>query len=144
MSPQASFKSTPHPLDPLTASEVHAASEILRTVTGGPPSEIKFKVIDLAEPPKSVTVQHLHRNGTAPDRKARVYYHHKKSETLSIALVNLTTGRIEHQYEAPGSQGPVDWLEFELVNKACHEHPDVQAEVAKLKLPPKYVTLRQE
>ncbi|KAH6989510.1 copper amine oxidase [Ilyonectria sp. MPI-CAGE-AT-0026] len=134
----ASFasKSNPHPLDPLTVEEVRAASQTLVKKLQCAKGEVRFKVIDLAEPPKDLTLQHLHHNGPAPDRKARVYYHLKTSQTLMIAIVNITKDRIERTYGAPDSQGPVDWVEFELINRACISHPEVLAEVAKLKLPP--------
>lgn len=137
MSSHSSKPASPHPLDPLTVGEVQTVSSILQKHLGCATSEIKFKVIDLAEPPKAITLQHLYHNGSAPDRKARVYYHLNKTQDLLIAIINVTTNRVEKQYAAPDSQGPVDWDEFELVNKACNDHPAVQAEIAKLKLPPK-------
>ncbi|KAH8157247.1 hypothetical protein CIB48_g11006 [Xylaria polymorpha] len=136
MSSHSSKPASPHPLDPLTVGEVQTVSSILQKHLGCATSEIKFKVIDLAEPPKAITLQHLYHNGSAPDRKARVYYHLNKTQDLLIAIINVTTNRVEKQYAAPDSQGPVDWDEFELVNKACNDHPAVQAEIAKLKLPP--------
>lgn len=129
-------KSNPHPLDPLTVEEVRAASQTLVKQLQCAKGEVRFKVVDLAEPPKDLTLQHLHHNRPAPDRKARVYYHLKTSQTLMIAIVNITKDRIERTYGAPDSQGPVDWVEFELINRACTSHPEVLAEVAKLKLPP--------
>ncbi|KAI0855701.1 copper amine oxidase [Xylaria cubensis] len=124
-----------HPLDPLTVDEVQNVSDTLRNHLSCAIGEIRFKVIDLAEPAKATTLQHLHGNSNAPERKARVYYHLKKAQDLSIAIVNLVTKRVEKQYDAPGSQGPVDWDEYDLVNRACNNHPEVQAEVAKLNLP---------
>lgn len=136
MSSHAS-KSAPHPLDPLTVDEVQTASQIVHKQIGCADNEIRFKLIDLAEPPKDTTLRHLHHNGPAPDRRARVYYHLKTSQALLIAVVNLATKRVEKLYDAPNSQGPVDWHEYELITRACNSHPEVLAEVAKLKLPPK-------
>ncbi|GAP85724.2 putative primary-amine oxidase [Rosellinia necatrix] len=130
-----SSKRMPHPLDPLTVDEVQTASNTLQQKLRYSIGGIKFKVIDLAEPPKAVTLQYLHGNGNAPDRKARVYYHLKKTQNLLIAIVNITTKQVEKCYDAPASQGPVDWEEYELVTKACNNHPEVQAEISKLKLP---------
>ncbi|KAI0529816.1 copper amine oxidase [Xylaria digitata] len=134
--PARSSESAPHPLDPLTVDEVQAASHTLQNYLQCADNGIKFKVIDLAEPPKALTLQYLYHNGNTPHRKARVYYHLKGSQTLLIGIINLATNEIEKKYDAPASQGPVDWDEFELVNKACNDHPDVKAEIAKLKLPP--------
>ncbi|KAG5660901.1 hypothetical protein KAF25_002544 [Fusarium avenaceum] len=131
----ASNKQPPHPLDPLRTEEVQAASQVLLKHAQCNTEELRFKLIDLAEPAKAETIPYLRHKGQAPDRKARVYYHLKQSHSLLIAIVNLTKKQVEKEVEAPESQGPVDWHEFELVNKACNSHPAVQAEVAKLKLP---------
>lgn len=126
-----------HPLDPLTVEEVQTAAQTLLEDIKCTATDIRFKVIDLAEPPKAVTLLHLHHKGPAPDRKARVYYHRRRSPALLIAIVNIAKRQVEKKYDAPESQGPVDWEEFELVNNACNNHPEVKAEIAKLKLPPK-------
>lgn len=126
-----------HPLDTLNVEEVKAASQLLLHHLGCSPDQVRFKVVDLAEPPKDLTFPFLHQGGPAPDRKCRVYYHHSKSPVLSIAIVNLTKRVVERSYDAPDSQGPVDWVEYDLVHKACLSHPKVLAEIAKLKLPAK-------
>jgi primary-amine oxidase len=113
------------------------AAQTLQKDIGCANNDIRFKLIDLAEPSKAVTLQHLHHDGPAPDRKARIYYHLPEGQSLQIAIVNISTQRIEKKYEAPNSQGPVDWHEFELVSNACNNHPEVQAEIEKLKLPSK-------
>jgi primary-amine oxidase len=135
--PAYASKSSPHPLDPLTVDEVQTVAQTVQKDIGYTVNDIRFKVIDLAEPPKALTLQYLRHNGPAPDRKARVYYHRKRSQSLLVAIVNISKRRIEKNYDCPDSQGPVDWDEFELVNRACNNHPEVKAEVAKLKLPPK-------
>lgn len=129
--------SASHPLDPLHAGEIKAASQLLLRRLGCKSNEVRFKVVDLAEPPKALTLPYLHHGGLAPDRKCRVYYHRLKSPVLSIAIVNITKGIVERTDDAPDSQGPVDWVEYDLVHKACLSNPQVLAEVAKLKLPPK-------
>ena len=100
------------------------------------PLDIRFKLIDLFEPAKTETLAHLQDNGPVPDRRARVYFQRKNEAALSKAKVNITTGAVERIEHLPDSQGPVDWVEYDLVNKACTEHPEILAEVAKLKLPP--------
>lgn len=137
MASHAHDKTTPHPLDPLGLEEVRTASQTVFKHNGYYNDEIRFKLIDLAEPPKAETLQHLRHNGPTPDRKARVYYHEKKSQSLMTAIVNLTKKTVVSTAEAPQSQGPVDWYEYDLITKACNSHPLVQAEIAKLKLPPK-------
>jgi primary-amine oxidase len=135
--PTSSFQSLGHPLDPLTVTEVTIATQAVQKQVVFADNEIRFKLVDLAEPPKDVTLQYLHHNGPAPQRRARVYYHTKTSKALLIAIINLSDKRVEKLYDAPDSQGPVDWHEYELVTNACNNHPEVHAEIAKLKLPPK-------
>jgi primary-amine oxidase len=135
--PTSPFQSLGHPLDPLTVAEVTIATQAVQKQVVLADNEIRFKLVDLAEPPKDVTLQYLHHNGPAPQRRARVYYHTKTSKALLIAIINLSDKRVEKLYDAPDSQGPVDWHEYELVTNACNNHPEVQAEIAKLKLPPK-------
>ena len=129
------FKNAPHPLDPLRPEEVKRASQILIKHLDGAVQDIRFKVIDLVEPPKDLVIKYLDNSDAIPDRKARVYYHVHQSSTLVIAILNITSSLVENVRDEPDAQGPVDWTEFELVHKACVENPRVQAEVAKLKLP---------
>lgn len=129
--------STPHPLDPLTALEVSRTSAILKKSLGNGASGIRIKVIGLAEPPKDLVLDYLHNAGPAPPRKARVYYHAKNSPSLKQSIVNITTEAVERDEELPDVQGPVDWTEYQAINDACNAHPEVLAEIAKLKLPKK-------
>ncbi|KAL1603884.1 cytochrome c oxidase subunit 1 [Paraconiothyrium brasiliense] len=69
------------------------------------------------------------------DRRARIYYHVVGSPHLWKAVVNITRRIVELQEVHPDAQGPVDYWEFERVQDACNSHPDVLAEIAKLKLP---------
>ncbi|KAI9146857.1 Copper amine oxidase [Paramyrothecium foliicola] len=135
--PATSLQSQPasHPLDPLRADEVRWATQIVRQQIGCADNEIRFKLVDLAEPPKDVTLQYLHKGGHPPPRKARVYYHARGNEALWIAIVNLISGKVDDLREDRDSQGPVDWHEYDLVTNACNNHPEVKAELAKLKLP---------
>lgn len=126
---------TTHPLDPLTVDEVGKVSRDLMRHLKVDHSNIRFKLIDLFEPAKDEVLCFLQRDGPIPDRRARVYYQLKNSAVLSKAKVNITTGAVEHTVELPDSQGPVDWVEYELVTRTCSGHPEVLAEIAKLKLP---------
>lgn len=127
---------SPHPLDPLHPGEIKAAATTILRHLGITSKDVRFKVIDLYEPAKHETLRYIHHNGSAPDRRCRAYFHQLKSPILSIAIVNIPKGIVERSYDAPESQGPVDWVEYDLVHKACLSHPKVLAEVAKLKLPP--------
>lgn len=124
-----------HPLNPLHTKEIKSASTIILHHLGLTSKDVHFKVIDLYEPAKDEVLKYIHESGPSPHRRCRAYFHKLKSHTLSIAIVNITKGVVERIYDAPDSQGPVDWVEYDLVHKACLSHPKVLEEVAKLKLP---------
>ncbi|KAK1847967.1 primary-amine oxidase [Colletotrichum chrysophilum] len=126
-----------HPLDPLSVDEVRKASQLLLQELSLPPMCIRFKVVDLAEPSKDEVLAHLQRGNRVPDRKARIYYHQKNSKVLTKSILNVSSGILETTEELPDVQGPVDWVEYDLVTKACNKHPAVLAEIAKLKVPPR-------
>ncbi|KAF4539437.1 uncharacterized protein LTHEOB_10100 [Lasiodiplodia theobromae] len=131
-----------HPLDPLSNVEVRHTVQILQQhLKLSSNGQIRFKTIDLAEPPKKLVLDYFDsqqhtQTPPRPDRKARVYYHAKGSQLLGKAIVNISSGTVEENAELPDVQGPVDWDEYERVHKACTSHPAVVAEVEKLKLPP--------
>ncbi|KAK0373077.1 primary-amine oxidase [Colletotrichum limetticola] len=124
-----------HPLDPLSINEVRQASRALFRGLNLQEDEIRFKVIDLAEPSKDETLVHLLERGPMPDRRARIYYQRKQRDFMSRAIINITRGTLEKTDDLPDAQGPVDWVEYDLITTACNAHPDVVAEVAKLRLP---------
>ena len=125
----------PYPVDPLHPEEIKAASQIILRHLSVTSKDVRFKVIDLYEPSKDETLSYIHHGARSPDRRCRAYFHRLSSPVLSITIVNTSTGIVERSYEAPDSQGPVDWVEYDLVHKACLSHPKVLEEVAKLKLP---------
>lgn len=131
----AEMHSESHPLDSLTQDEVSRTTATLRNHLEASVAELRIKVIDLLEPPKSATLTFLRHEGPRPDRKSRVYYLRRPSHTLVCAFVNITSGTVERNDERGGFQGPVDWVEYDKVNNACNEHPDVLQEVTRLKLP---------
>lgn len=104
-------------------------------------SMLRFKVIDLFEPPKAEVLDLLHNSasGGHVDRRARIYYHKKPSQLLRKAIVNVSSRQVESDQEIADVQGPVDWVEFAQVEEACNEHPLVKAEVEKLQLPKGWV-----
>lgn len=124
---------TSHPLDPIGPTEISRAADILRKQIK--PESIRFKVVDLVEAPKSQVLAWQDGTGAFPDRKARIYYHVNKSHNLSKAHVNITKGMVDFSEELPDAQGPVDYVEWELVHEACNNHPEVLDEIAKMKLP---------
>lgn len=126
----------PHPLDPLSSDEVRQAARALISHLRVATPDIRFKVIDLYEPAKDEVLACLHRGRQRPHRRARVYYQLRNTTTLVSAVVNLNSATVEHTEGHPDSQGPVDWVEYEQITNLCNEHPEVLAEIEKLKLPP--------
>lgn len=126
----------PHPLDPLSSDEVRQAARALTSHLRVAEPDIRFKVIDLYEPAKEEVLAYLHRGRQRPHRRARVYYKLRNTTTLVSAVVNLNSATVEREESHPDSQGPVDWVEYEQITNLCNEHPEVLAEIEKLKLPP--------
>lgn len=125
-----------HPLDPLSSDEVRQAARALVSHLRVAEPDIRFKVIDLYEPAKEEVLAYLHRGRQRPHRRARVYYKLRNTTTLVSAVVNLSSATVERIESHPDSQGPVDWVEYEQITNLCNEHPEVLAEIEKLKLPP--------
>lgn len=125
----------PHPLDPLSPEEVRQAARAVISHFRVAEPDIRFKVIDLYEPAKDEVLAYLHRRCQRPHRRARVYYQLRNTATLVSAVVNINNATIERTEGHPDSQGPVDWVEYEQITNLCNKHPEVLAEIEKLKLP---------
>lgn len=129
--------------DPITPEELTHAVDILRKHHGG--KRLRFKFIDLQDCPKNEAVdyigaikQSLH-DVRLPDRRARIYFHVDILGIFQKAIVNLTAGTVDHIEALPDVHGPVDYDEFDQIERLCNSHPQVLAEVEKLKLPKGYV-----
>lgn len=127
---------TPHPLDRLSSDEVRQAARALISHLRVKASDLRFKLIDLYEPAKHEVLAYLHQGGPGPHRRARVYFQLRDTITLVIAVININSGTVEQIQDRPDSQGPVDWVEYDQVTNCCNKHPEVLAEIEKLKLPP--------
>ncbi|KAL2176573.1 copper amine oxidase [Thermothelomyces heterothallicus CBS 202.75] len=130
-----------HPLGPLTAQEITQTAALIRACW---PDNIDchFKVVTLLEPPKAQLAPYLaaERAGQDPgsiDRRAFVVYYLRGTHNLHEAVVNITTGRVEANAKlGPFTHPNGDGEEIIAVEKALLAHPEVQAELAKLQLPP--------
>ncbi|KAL2127438.1 hypothetical protein VTI74DRAFT_10742 [Chaetomium olivicolor] len=129
-----------HPLGPLTAKEIARTADLVR---GCWPENVDchFKVVTLLEPAKVDLVPYLaaERAGRDPgtiDRRAFVVYYFRGTHNLHEAVVNLTTSDVEANVRlGPFTHANGDGEEIIAVEKALLAHPEVQAEIAKLKLP---------
>ncbi|KAM7217468.1 putative copper amine oxidase [Rhypophila decipiens] len=129
-----------HPLGPVTAAEITQSAQVLEASwpTG---TKLHYKAITLLEPPKAELAPFLaaERAGEKPaplDRKSFVIYYLKGTENLHEAVINLTKGTVESNVKVgPFLHPNADNEEIVAVEKAALEYPEVQAEIAKLKLP---------
>eukprot|EP00803_Ostreobium_quekettii_P010562 evm.model.scf_1177.3 EVM.evm.TU.scf_1177.3 scf_1177:31016-41785(+) len=79
-----------HPLDPLTASEISAASEACSQHAKGTGVEsLRFNVVTLQEPPKGKLLAYEHGDGEAPPRQAFCILQIPFEETVFEAVVEL-------------------------------------------------------
>ncbi|KAF5024439.1 hypothetical protein F66182_3525 [Fusarium sp. NRRL 66182] len=130
----------PHPLCPLTGTEIQASARLIKSVWPQSVS-LYFKVITLSEPPKEKLAPYLEAldGGEKPlslERRAFVAYYIRRTDIFHEAIVNLTTERVERNVKlGPNVHGNVDYDEAQRVEKLALEDPNVLAELEKLKLP---------
>ncbi|PWY84418.1 copper amine oxidase [Aspergillus eucalypticola CBS 122712] len=132
---------SPHPFDSITPAEIVLATKILAVAFPGVP--LRYKKIDIQEPIKSEVVPFIEAERLGkplpakPTRLLLVLFHRMDTMAFCKALLNSDTRSIISAKELPKHvQGPGDPDELGEVEQLCLSHPAVQAEVAKLKLPP--------
>jgi primary-amine oxidase len=105
----AEATATTHPLEPLTAEEISAASAILR-------EELKldeksrFVFVMLHEPPKAAL--HAWKPGAAVPREAELIVRERGRSGVLEAVVSLTEGRVVSAERREGVQAPISAEEF--------------------------------
>ncbi|KAL1999642.1 hypothetical protein VTN02DRAFT_4221 [Thermoascus thermophilus] len=131
----------PHPFDPITAGEIRLAVKILEATFPGVP--LRYKRIDVQEPVKKDVVPYIEAERLGkplPPKPARVLmalFHRLDSGTFYKALLNADTKSVIYARELPKDvQGPLDIDEMFDLEQLCLQHPAVQAEIEKMKLPP--------
>ncbi|KAK0725476.1 copper amine oxidase [Lasiosphaeris hirsuta] len=129
-----------HPLGPLSGDEIIQSAYLIKSVWPEG-SEFHYKVITLHEPAKAESTPYLaaERAGEATpniDRRAFVVYSFRDTHNLHEAIANLTTNKIERNVKlGPFTHANADGAELVAVEAFLLAHLDVQAEIAKLKLP---------
>ncbi|KAK3689665.1 copper amine oxidase [Podospora appendiculata] len=130
----------PHPLGPLSAAEITQSSRLVKAAWPAG-TDCHFKVITLLEPAKAELVPYLtaERIGQSPrdiNRRAFVVYYIRNTHNLHEASVNLTKNTVESNAKlGPFIHANADGEEIIAVERAVLSHPDILAEIAKLKLP---------
>ena len=117
-----------HPLDPLSADEIHRASRIAREALKLGP-DARFAAIRLHEPEKEVVRRH--RPGDPIRREAWVAVMDQEKRTLHDGVVSLDDGTVRSWTERPGLRGPLLPSEYEAVAKLVKEDPGWQQAVRR-------------
>src|SRR5918998_4221673 len=89
-----------HPLEPLTADEVSAASEILKREKDLAPTA-RFVFVTLHEPSKEAL-----RSGDVPPRQAHIVLYEKGERKTYEAVVDLDAGSVISHEAIEGVQAP--------------------------------------
>jgi primary-amine oxidase len=110
-----------HPLEPLSAEEVSAASAILKAEKGLGPAA-RFVFISLHEPPKAAV-----QAGEAVPREAFVVLYEKAERKTYEAVVSLTDEAVVAFTHIEGVQPPVTFEEFMACEAVVQADPDWQA-----------------
>jgi primary-amine oxidase len=114
-----------HPLEPLSAEEVSAASAILKAEKGLD-ATARFVFISLHEPPK-----HAVQNGEPVAREAFVVLYEKAERKTYEAIVSLTDEAVVSFAHIEGVQPPVTFEEFMACEAVVQADPDWQAAMRK-------------
>jgi len=117
-----------HPLDPLSASEIERAWEILREARAlGPRVRVIFSM--LHEPAKKVVLGH--RPGDAVERTACVVVVDRAEGKTYEATVSLSDGRVVSWEHVPGAQPAIVLDEFVDCEAAVRADPRWQEAMRK-------------
>lgn len=134
-----------HPLDPLTPAEISAAADLVKS--HNPVNSVHFKNITLIEPAKKDLRAFLaaERNGKvvpAPARRVSALYHHRGTEDLFCATLDLRAAKVEgiEQLNAH-SFGQADMDEVVEVRDECMRHPKVLERIKDYELPENFVVV---
>jgi primary-amine oxidase len=113
-----------HPLEPLSASEVEAATAILRSERGLGDSW-RFVFVVLHEPEKAA----LRAHGAELPREAHIVVRDKETRGVYEAVVSLAEGRVLSLERQPGMQAPITAEEFMAIEDVVRADPDWWAAV---------------
>lgn len=134
-----------HPLDPVTTTEIIAASKLIRKKYAS--TKVRFQQIELQEPPKSelksyIEAERLGQTPTeTPARVLRAYvWVYADADASKVELhkihVNLTLGTIQNDEWLPDTvQAPIHFEEMIGLEQICLKHPAVQKEIERLHIP---------
>ncbi|KLU85592.1 copper amine oxidase 1 [Magnaporthiopsis poae ATCC 64411] len=129
-----------HPLGPLSGDEISRSSSLIRAAWPEG-TKFQFKVVTLLEPAKAELMPYLvaERNGQSPssiDRRSFVVYYIRNTHKLHEAVVNLSKSLVESNVLlGPNLHANGDAEELAVIEESIFKNAELQAEIAKLKLP---------
>ena len=113
-----------HPLDPLSAEEITAATTIIRahsTFTEGS----SFRSVSLAEPPKEATAT-FEAGGEAPERRVFAIVYDAGARLIREYTVSLAAAAVAAVHDRPGARPPLAFPEFLHAQAAIKADPQWQ------------------
>jgi primary-amine oxidase len=117
-----------HPLDPLSAQEIEAASGILKSERKLQDSA-RFVYISLKEPAKETVLSY--QPGDTVPREAHVVIRERVEHRTYEAVVSLTDSAVLSWREVPGAQAPIMFEEFLASEEIVKQDPRWQEAMRK-------------
>ena len=111
----------PHPLAPLTATEIEAASRAVK-VAKGLSDAARFVYVSLYEPAKGDVIA-FEQGGTAPDRLVKVVIRDRAEHATFEGVVKLPDGEVIRYTQLPGVQPSVMLEEFLAAEDIVRKDP---------------------
>ena len=111
---------TAHPLDPLTGTEIEAATSILKRDRHLKDSA-RFVYVTLREPDKDTVLGY--RKGQPIDREANIVLRERAERKTYEAIVSLTTGDVKLWTELPSVQPAIMLEEFLATEEIVRKDP---------------------
>ncbi|WP_204139210.1 primary-amine oxidase [Halomicronema sp. CCY15110] len=135
--------SSVHPLEPLTAAEIHTAVALVRAEQQAqgllPAQRWRFPVVTLQEPPKAVV--QAYQPGDAVPREAFLVLLDNQTGQVYEATASLTDHTITRWQHLPDVQPNIMADELEECEAAVHAHPDFLAACQRRGLDPATVVV---
>ena len=125
----APSRSAPHPLAPLTAAEIEAASAAVK-VAKGLAGTARFVYVSLYEPAKHEVIAY-ERGGPAPDRLVRVIIRERAEHATYQGVVRLPACTVTEFARVPGVQPSVMLEEFLAAEDVVRKDPRWQDAMRK-------------
>ncbi len=117
-----------HPLEPLTAEEITAAVQIVKTERDLG-ERVRFASIALNEPPKEIVLNF--KQGDPVTREAFIILLNNSDGATYEAVVSITTGKVISWRHIPGVQPSIMLDEFFECEQAVKANPEFQAALRK-------------